>query len=102
MSGVCLGSRPWPPGYRMCSSGRPASLLDSGRRPPITAARRAFSYNFSITYCDAVGELAASGRSRTVPASPERYRARRDGVRTCVRLRSGPSGASVTRHNSRS
>jgi len=41
-------------------------------------------------------------RLRTVPASPERQGARRESVRTCVHLRSGPSGASVTRHNSRS
>jgi hypothetical protein len=36
------------------------------------------------------------------PVSPERQGARFGGVRTGVHLRSGPSGASVTRHNSRS
>ena len=37
MSGICLGPRSWPPGYRTCSSGRPASPLASGQHPHRTA-----------------------------------------------------------------
>ena len=56
-------------------------------------------------------ELIANGLSGTVAyraindRRPEKReagsRTRLEGVRTCVQLRSGPSGASVTRHNSR-
>jgi hypothetical protein len=52
--------------------------------PSRTAARRAFSGNFSVTQCDVLSSWRLSGRSRTVPASPEQWGTRFDGVRSSV------------------